>query len=347
MAVRTIPQILSSNGNQIALVSAWTAPGTTAAQLLNTNGGLNDGWATSPGDGETLEATNCSASTSARSTISTIPAASMPRRSVPTHRSAPQPSGLSTPGESGTAAISWKIYYTDTTTETGSNSVNGNSETETLGDPSKQIAFIEFWVTGGDARINLQSVTYHVEPGTLPDADINEVIFLSDGEPNRALDDDGDVISVGVQEAINQITNETNETEGDGDGGGQDQAFNINAIGLNLQTATLSIDNADDFTAIRRAVTPIPDMSCTAAALRSPLSRAGTAANSSASRITIATTMASGAKAKTAMTRWITARSGCASISARSTITTTPAPIRQPETPWALTARPSPRRPSC
>lgn len=160
--------------------------------------------------------------------------------------------------DDGPVTFSWTIHFVGGgPTQSGSESVSGgDTESKVIAgtgaNAGKEIAYIEFSSNGGEGRVDLKSVTEHVPPGTLPDADINEVIFLSDGEPNRALDNNGNEISAGAQEAINQITgsdgsDEVDETENDDDGAGQDQDFNITVIGLNLQPQTLSIDGSEEF----------------------------------------------------------------------------------------------------
>ena len=59
-----------------------------------------------------------------------------------------------------------------------------------------QIAYIEFTVASGDTGdVRLDSVvtSQTVTSGTLPNADLNTVVFVSDGAPNRSLDDFGAV----------------------------------------------------------------------------------------------------------------------------------------------------------
>jgi T1SS-143 domain-containing protein len=246
-------RILTSNGTQIAMVSGWNAPGTANAELINANGSTVDGWGASPTNGSTLQQGellrfdfgafndfDAAGGFNAASFNSTTP--------VNTATFRMEDEGT------GSVTIAWTITYTDGSTQSSTNNVNSTDETLTLGDPNKQIAYIQFSVTnGGEAQLDLVSVTYHVPPGTLPDADINEVIFLSDGEPNRAVDDNGDVITVDAQNAIDQITgiddstNETGETENDGDGAGQDQPFHITAIGLNLPPVALTINASNNF----------------------------------------------------------------------------------------------------
>ena len=106
--------------------------------------------------------------------------------------------------------FNYKIVFTDGTSTSSSERVDGNSETHTLAGTGanlgKQIAYIEFTVGNNNSGdIDLVSVTQPTPPGTLPNADVNSLLFLSDGEPNRALDDDNDIITVNAQNAIDHI----------------------------------------------------------------------------------------------------------------------------------------------
>ncbi|MDT8442744.1 MAG: VWA domain-containing protein, partial [Desulfuromonadales bacterium] len=71
----------------------------------------------------------------------------------------------------------------------------------------------------------------------LQNADSNKLLFISDGEPNRALNNSGSVINVNTQDAINQITgadgsNEVATIENAG--------FTIEAIGINVNSTALN-----------------------------------------------------------------------------------------------------------
>ena len=84
-----------------------------------------------------------------------------------------------------------------------------------------------------------------IESGNpLSNADKNTLLFVSDGQANRALDDNGNVISVSANNAMDQvlgIDDESNEValiETD-DPDSQDQAFDIQAVGINLNNSTL------------------------------------------------------------------------------------------------------------
>ena len=85
--------------------------------------------------------------------------------------------------------------------------------------------------------------------GTTPiaNADVNKVIFVSDGEPNRALDNSGHAITVSADEAINQIlgisdtTNEVGMIENTV--GSTGQAFTIEAVGISVGNTGTAIDH--------------------------------------------------------------------------------------------------------
>jgi len=71
----------------------------------------------------------------------------------------------------------------------------------------------------------------------LANADSNKLLFISDGEPNRALDDSSSVIEVNAQNAIDHILGEddsTNEVEIIENAG-----FTIEAIGINVGNTAL------------------------------------------------------------------------------------------------------------
>jgi Mg-chelatase subunit ChlD len=71
----------------------------------------------------------------------------------------------------------------------------------------------------------------------LVNADTNKLLFISDGEPNRALNDSGDVIQVSAQNAIDQILGEDDST--DEVAIIEDAGFTIEAIGINVSNTAL------------------------------------------------------------------------------------------------------------
>jgi T1SS-143 domain-containing protein len=250
-------RVIGNGTTQIALVSGWNTPGTSSADLISANGSIADGWGVSSSSG-----TNVNPGELLRFDFGAFddfdgggvysnPFAFNGINVVSATFTLDDNSGSFSSTE-----FFWTIHFTDSSTESSSLVVGTNANVTLLGtggNAGKQIAYIEFTVGSGDSGdIDLQSVTTHVNPGTIPNADINEVIFISDGEPNRALNDTGAVITVATQDAIDQIlgvddsSNEVGQTETDGDGAGQDQAFNINAYGLNATGAGLAILNQFD-----------------------------------------------------------------------------------------------------
>ncbi|MBV1931954.1 MAG: retention module-containing protein [Porticoccaceae bacterium] len=74
------------------------------------------------------------------------------------------------------------------------------------------------WIDGGSA---------------LAGADVNKVVFVSDGKPNYVLDDNGNPRSATSVQAINEIANEVADIEASG--------FTIEAVGINVDNAALNL----------------------------------------------------------------------------------------------------------
>ena len=123
----------------------------------------------------------------------------------------------------------------------------------------------------------LQQAINYITPGTpvtdvpLPGATVNQFIFLSDGQPNRALEGDSismsDVVTVGVPAALQHLTgtfpgnpggededspttadtvSEISIIETDSDGAGPDIEFTIEAVGINVgETAWDILDQVE------------------------------------------------------------------------------------------------------
>ena len=85
-------------------------------------------------------------------------------------------------GINGTESLNYTIFYTDNTSSTGSRTANGSA---TLGTDGKTIAYIEFTGgTGNGMTVELTGVTVDYD-GPLTNAGAkNQVVFISDGEPN-------------------------------------------------------------------------------------------------------------------------------------------------------------------
>ncbi|MBX9777183.1 MAG: type I secretion C-terminal target domain-containing protein [Xanthobacteraceae bacterium] len=150
--------------------------------------------------------------------------------------------------DAGANSVNYRVFYTDGTDSglinlpfNGATSLN-NLITAPAG---KLIAYMEFTVPAGEGgRVDLESVV--IGTGPMLDADVNKVIFFSDGEPNRALEDDGDVITVNAANALLQSNNEILAIETDDDAGGPNQAFGIEAFGANADGDGLDVLDAID-----------------------------------------------------------------------------------------------------
>jgi Ca2+-binding RTX toxin-like protein len=90
----------------------------------------------------------------------------------------------------------------------------------------------------------LQQALQWITDGALSGADVNKLVFVSDGEPNYALNHDGNAISVSAHNAIDHIlgiddsTNEVGDIESAG--------FTIEAVGINVgETALDYLDQVE------------------------------------------------------------------------------------------------------
>ena len=77
-------------------------------------------------------------------------------------------------------------------------------------------------------------------------ADVNKVIFVSDGEPNRALNNSGNVVSVNSGEAMQHIFGQNGDNSNEvvaieTMGPGAAQAFTIESVGINVSAGALGL----------------------------------------------------------------------------------------------------------
>ncbi|MBR1126117.1 VWA domain-containing protein, partial [Bradyrhizobium lablabi] len=250
-------QIIGNGSTQIALVTAWTSPGTANSQLLDVGGDIGDGFGANDDaiDQGQMVRFDFGAfdNTFNATTVSNFVSGGF--NGVPVTSATFL---LDDRTSGGDTDFSYKIVFVGGGEETGVRSVDGPSESLTLAgtgsNAGKQIAYVEFSVGNGDSGdVDLVSVTQpSVAPGTLPNADVNSLIFISDGEPNTANGDNGGTISVGAQAAIDQIlgsdgSNEVGETEGNS--GGLDQAFTIQAYHVGSPTVTVSVNSSSSYDA--------------------------------------------------------------------------------------------------
>ena len=243
--------IVGNGSTQIALVSGWTSPGTANDQLVDVNndtGGVSDGWGVQGGssseDVNTAEMLRFDFGSFNNFGVANYNSGGFAGVNVQSATFT-----LDDNNDNGNTNFGYTIHFVGGATESGSSNVNGNASvtlTGTGGNAGALIDYIEFTVTGSNSSgdIDLQSVvTAGVAPGALPNADVNSLIFISDGEPNAANDSNGNPVGVNAQDAINQILGEVGQVEGNG--GGLDQAFTIEAFHIGSPTTTINVTSAD------------------------------------------------------------------------------------------------------
>ncbi|QLF71649.1 VWA domain-containing protein (plasmid) [Peteryoungia desertarenae] len=242
--------IIGHGSTQIALVSGWVAPANQAGHLRSADGHVVNGWGVN-GDGRgnvshdlepnsphevlrfdfgTFNDFDNGGAYENRGGFNGIPVTSATFN-------------LDHEANSGSTNFEYKAYFVDgSEPQTATLSVRGDNAPLTIvgldGNAGKQIAYIEFRVTSGRGDVDLDSVeTAPVPPGTIPNADINKLIFISDGEPNMTNDND----DVSANEAISAIGNEVTAIETAGNRGQLDQKFTIEAFGIKVGLDGLKI----------------------------------------------------------------------------------------------------------
>lgn len=150
-------------------------------------------------------------------------------------------------------AFAYLITFIDGTSEDRAITVSGTTVVTLQGtsaNAGKEIAHIAFSVQDGDSgsqgQVSLLSVTQTAVSGALPGADINRVVFVSDSEPNYALDDAGLPVAVEDQTAIHHvlgIADNSNEVDGiENTSSRLGQAFTIESIGINISSLAPGAD---------------------------------------------------------------------------------------------------------
>jgi large repetitive protein len=237
--------IIGHGSTQIALVSGWNSPGTSAADLVDATGSINNGFGVgdfevNPGellrfDFGAFKDFDGTGSYNNAGGFNGIPVSSATYT-------------LQDNNSFGSTKFSYVIHFTDNSTQNGSQTINGSADI-TLTSAGKLIDYVEFSVTSGQGDVDLQSVVTTVSPGALPNANTNQLIFISDGQPNEAVDSNGNPIDVSQDEAIRQIlgtsssdnVSEVAAVKTDGDGTSPDQAFVVQAFGLNSNSTDLVV----------------------------------------------------------------------------------------------------------
>ncbi|MCZ8352419.1 MAG: Ig-like domain-containing protein, partial [Rhizobium sp.] len=241
--------ILTSGTTQIALVSGWTQTGTSIAQLVDVEGGVGSGW------GVEGTANNQDSDDVEVNEVIRFDFGAFDNFGVAQYTDGNRFSGvpvtsatfdLDDNNSNDATVFSYRIVFVDGQVETGNRSVSTTGDntvqvvlTGTLANAGKQIAYVEFSTSGsGRGDVDLTSVrTAPIAPGTLPNATVNELIFLSDGEPNQTNGNS----SASVSQAIAAIQNEITSIETDGDGNGRDLSFTIQAFGVGASNSELGV----------------------------------------------------------------------------------------------------------
>jgi T1SS-143 domain-containing protein len=235
--------VIGNGTTQIALVSGWNAPGTSANDLDDAEGSVGGGWGVDDSDvdaGEILRfdfgAFNDFDGSGAYQNVAGFSGIAV---TSATFNLDDDWSGRN----SGATNFGYTIYFVGGGSQTGSLPVDNNETSLTLvgtgANAGKQIAYIEFTIPTGSGygEVDLVSVTSPSLIGTLPNATVNELIFLSDGEPNQTNGDN----DASASEAIAAIQNEINSIETDGDGSGRDLTFTIQAFGVGASNSDLAV----------------------------------------------------------------------------------------------------------
>ncbi|KPF41329.1 VWA domain-containing protein, partial [Rhizobium sp. AAP43] len=238
----------TDDGQQVALVSGWLSSGTTTVDLQDVYGNTNDGMGVDNPEFSS-EATDLNVGERLRFDFGTfndfdVVGAGYENRGsfngVPVTSAAFK---LDDNNGSGSTSFTYTVHFVGGGFATTTIPVNNDNTQITIegtgANAGKQIAYVEFSTSGeGRGDVDLVSVK---TAGPLLDADVNKVIFISDGEPNRALNQYGNPSAASPQDAIDESQNEIGAIKNDSDGTGPQQAFTIDAYGINVNTAGLLI----------------------------------------------------------------------------------------------------------
>ncbi|MDZ7873384.1 MAG: DUF5801 repeats-in-toxin domain-containing protein [Rhizobium sp.] len=232
--------IIGNGTIQIALVSGWRTPGTANGHLESIVGNTDRGWGVVDGDvdrGEILRFdfgafNDFDGTNGAYENVGGF--AGVPVTSA-TFK-------LDSDSWPVSTRFEYTVYFVDGTSQTVERVVSNDDTVITVSGGSKEIAYVEFTVLPGQrfdgfGDVDLQSVvTSGVAPGTLEDAHVNQLVFLSDGQPNANLSNNSDAVSA----ALNAISGEITRIETDTDGTGRDLAFTIEALGVRANSDGLT-----------------------------------------------------------------------------------------------------------
>ncbi|MFN3718632.1 MAG: DUF5801 repeats-in-toxin domain-containing protein [Rhizobium rhizophilum] len=260
--------IIGNGTTQIALVSGWRDPGTNTGHLEDAVGNTTDGWGVVDGDVDRGEILRFDFGA-----FNDFDGANGAYANVGNFSGVPVVSAtFKLDRESDNSPIfRYTVHFVDGTSETFTRTVSNNDTSITVGGSGKEIAYVEFMIvdngrSSGYGDVDLQSVvTAPIAPGTLEDADVNQLIFLSDGQPNATQSG-----SANATNALQAIIDEITRIESDTDGPGRDQKFTIEAFGVGANASGLgnlgkvegpegSSDNVSSGSTLTSAMQPVLD----------------------------------------------------------------------------------------
>ncbi|EKF57693.1 von Willebrand factor type A [Agrobacterium albertimagni AOL15] len=231
--------IIGNGTTQIALVSGWRDPGTATGQLESVVGNTNNGWGVIDGDVDSGEILRFDFGA-----FNDFDGANGAYANVGNFSGVAVTSAQFTLDDNrwgGSTNFGYTVYFVGGGTQAAVINVNNDNTpltiTGTGPNLGKQIAYIEFTIPSGNGYgdVDLQSVvTAPIAPGTLENADVNQLIFLSDGQPNATQSG-----STNATNALQAIIDEITKIESDSDGAGRDQKFTIEAYGVRANEAGL------------------------------------------------------------------------------------------------------------
>jgi T1SS-143 domain-containing protein len=231
--------IIGNGTIQIALVSGWRTPGNATGHLESIVGNTSEGWGVIDSDVDREEILRFDFGA-----FNDFDGTNGAYENVGGFAGIPVTSATFKLDKESwdNPTFRYTVHFTDGTSQTFDRTVSNDNTTVTVSGGGKEIAFVEFTVvnrgrSSGFGDVDLESVvTSGVAPGTLEDAHVNQLIFLSDGQPNANLSNS----SSSATAALIAITDEINRIETDNDGSGRELAFTIEAFGVRANSGGLT-----------------------------------------------------------------------------------------------------------
>ncbi|MGD9694008.1 MAG: calcium-binding protein, partial [Phycisphaerales bacterium] len=232
-----------ANGVVYALVSGW-GPGLALSDIRDANGNTSNGWGVEGstdgelnsgeflrfdfGPGTDFDGAGTNFTTGGFNG-SPIVAAAFALRSF----------------GSGSHTVNYTVTYSDGTSANNTENFSGSSThnltiTAVAG---LTIDHIAFSVPSGSGAVDLESVTF---PGPIPGADVNTLLFISDGQPTYHYSGNGTTSLGGDGSSLDADTIAHITGTGDGDSSSEvgtilGAGFDIQSVGINVNEAALDV----------------------------------------------------------------------------------------------------------